>query len=176
LAVLAPFIAAIVLGKFSGRTSNISCVTAGIIAGFGGLSAHFIVWAFGSLQDAYNKCVVNHAGSSCGPTGLLPPHWYVSAITYPVAGALLFVSGHAFGRILWPSPFQKWLDGKNIGNTELGLNFRRILEATIGILTAVIPKLIEYAIDASHASKGGARQLNALTSKLLAVCGSQSEI
>jgi hypothetical protein len=149
LAVLAPFFASILLGKFSGRASTIGCAALGAIAGLGGFAVHLMVWAFGALQSAYNACAAtaNHATNAqplCMTTNLYPPHWYVSALTYPIAGALLFISGHALGRKFGPAPFAKWVDQLETGtDTKL----RPVLETVIGLLTAVLPKLVEYWLD-----------------------------
>lgn len=148
LGVIAPVFAAIVLGRFSGRTGTTGCFAIGMTAGFGGFVAHVFVWAFGALQSGYTECVaVNGAlNQSCDTPGLLPAHWYLSAITYPAAGALLFISGHAFGRRL-RSPLQKWRAGDEVGSAEQEQNFGgRILEALIGVLTAVLPKVIEFLV------------------------------
>lgn len=157
LAVLAPFFAAIVLGRFSGRISPIACSAVGIIAGLGGFAAHVIVWSFGALHSSYSDCIsaLNHMlTSSCKATVLLPSHWYVSAISYPAAGALLFISGHAFGRTLAPSPFQKWIADKSLGGAEKNQTLRRSVEVVIGVLTAVLPRLIEFLLGANHGTNG----------------------
>lgn len=153
LAVLAPILAAILLGRFSGRTGPAACSAVGIIAGLGGFAVHLIVWAFGSLQAAYNDCsaFVNHtANKRCSVTNLFPAHWYVSLVTYPLAGALLFVSGHAFGRMLSPSPFQRWMNEKDHASTNEHQLLNRSLVAVTGVLTAVLPKLVDYLIEMRH--------------------------
>jgi hypothetical protein len=148
LGVLAPIFAAIVLGVFSGGLSTTACSVVGVIAGFGGFAAHVFVWAFGALQSAYTGCALNGApAQNCDTPDLLPSHWYISVITYPIAGALLFISGHALGRLLARSPFQKWKAGDEPVRAERNQSLSRILEAVIGVLTAVLPKLIEHLIE-----------------------------
>jgi len=151
LGVLAPIFAAVVLGMFSGAISTAACSAFGIVAGFGGFAAHVLVWAFGALQSAYTGCALNGSpNQSCATTDLLPPHWYLSVITYPAAGALLFISGHAFGRRLEQSPFQKWKAGAESVSAERKQSLPGIMEAVIGVLTAVLPKLIEFLLEPSH--------------------------
>jgi hypothetical protein len=156
LAVLAPFFAAIVLGRFSGRTGTKACSFVGIIAGIGGFAAHIMVWAFGALQSEYNQCIdfMNHVtNENCRATSLFPTHRYISLITYPAAGALLFVSGHAFGRMLAPSPFQRWTaEGDLASRAGQDQTLKRGLVAAMGVLTAVLPKAIDYLIELKHAS------------------------
>jgi hypothetical protein len=153
LGVLAPIFAAIVFGIFSGAISTTACSALGIIAGFGGFAAHVFVWAFGALQSAYTGCALNGSpNQSCDTPDLLPSHWYLSIITYPVAGALLFISGHAFGRMqVVQSPFQKWKAGDESVSAEQNQSLPRIIEVVIGVLTAVLPKLIEFLLESpSH--------------------------
>ena len=158
LGVIAPVFAAIMLGRFSSRTSTTGCFAIGMTAGFGGFVAHVFVWAFAALQS-YTDCVSPDGGSgqNCAMPGLLPAHWYLSAITYPAAGALLFISGHAFGRRL-RSPLQKWRAGDEVGSAEQDQNLGgRNLEALIGVLTAVLPKVIEFLVtnNATSVVSGG---------------------
>ena len=111
LAIIAPIIAGLLLGWQRYRMTRFGAIANGVIAGLGGFATHIMVWSFCKLQSANDDCIdAMHGvkGGVCHKTALLPPHWYVSAFTYPIVGACLLYSGQTLGRRIGSAPSSDW--------------------------------------------------------------------
>lgn len=141
LAVLAPIFAGLLLGRLRYRMTTFGAMANGAIAGLGGFGAHVMVWAFGKLQSANSDCIDAMArvkDSFCHKTELLPPHWYVSALTYPIVGAFLLYSGHNLGRKIGSAPSSDWNDD------EQPSGGRAILDTIATVISALLINVIDH--------------------------------
>ena len=143
LAVLAPMLAGLLLGWQRHRMTRFGAMANGTIAGLGGFATHVMVWAFGKLQSANSDCIDAMArmkSEFCHKTELLPPHWYVSALTYPIVGAFLLYSGQILGRKIGSAPSSDWDDDEQQsgGSGIIGL--------IAALIVAILSRLWEHYV------------------------------
>jgi hypothetical protein len=150
LSTLAPLFAAITIGLLFPRIPKFQCYALGLAAGAGGFAVHLLVWVLGHLESALPDCVASH---SCD-AALLPAHWYVAMLIYPLAGFLVFPTGAAWGEQLRhrrtrtrtvPETPDDNHEPESVPSRVSALP----VEALIGFAGAVAPPLIDYFLKLS---------------------------
>lgn len=150
LSTLAPLFAAVTIGLLFPRIPKFQCYTLGLAAGAGGFAVHLLVWVIGHLESALPDCVASH---SCD-AALLPAHWYVAMLIYPLAGFLVFPTGAAWGEYIRNRRARKQT-APEVSEDRIervpspALASALPLEALIGFAGAVAPPLIDYFLKLS---------------------------
>jgi hypothetical protein len=150
LSTLAPLFAAVIIGSLFPRIPKFQCYVLGLAAGAGGFAIHLLVWVIGHLESALPDCIASH---SCDPA-LLPSHWYVAIIIYPLAGFLVFPTGAAWGEHIRHRRTRKRTlkelseDRREPAALPTPISALPV-EALIGFAGAVAPPLIDYFLKLS---------------------------
>jgi hypothetical protein len=150
LSTLAPLFAALIIGLLFPRIPKFQCYTLGLAAGAGGFAVHLLVWVIGHLESALPDCVASH---SCD-AALLPSHWYVALLIYPLAGFLVFPTGAAWGEQIRDRRTRKRTareapeDRPEPASLPSHVSALPV-EALIGFAGAVAPPLIDYFLKLS---------------------------
>jgi hypothetical protein len=150
LSTLAPLFAAVIIGLLFPRIPKFQCYALGLAAGAGGFAVHLLVWVIGHLESALPDCVASH---SCD-AALLPSHWYVAMLIYPLAGFLVFPTGAAWGEHLRHRRTRKQTipetseDRPELPPLPSSVSALPV-EALIGFAGAVAPPLIDYFLKLS---------------------------
>lgn len=145
LSTLAPLFAAVIIGLLFPRIPKFQCYALGLAAGAGGFAVHLLVWVLGHLESALPDCVASH---SCD-AALLPAHWYVAMVIYPLAGFLVFPTGAAWGEHIRDRRTRKRTvreapeDHHEPASLPSPVSALPV-EALIGFAGAVAPPLIDY--------------------------------
>ncbi len=142
LSTLAPFFGAVIIGLLFPRIPKVQCYALGLAAGACGFAMHLFVWVLGHLESVLPDCVASHSCSAA----LLPAHWYVAMLIYPLAGFLVFPTGAEWGerlrnrraRVGSHEPSEDLTEPASAPASALPL------EALLGFAGAVAPPLIDY--------------------------------
>ena len=93
LSIAWPFFAAFGLGMFLGRLKTSSYLLLGFVAGLVGFAQMLLLFALGRMYSALQYATDNHSVYVFA----IPPKWQWSLLSYPISGALLFLSGGRLG-------------------------------------------------------------------------------